>query len=173
MENINMYKNGIPRFHGQNYAFWRRKMKTYVQAQGFDVWKSVLYGYKEPATPPTDNDGNKLNQNNSRAKNVILNGLVDLVYVKVMHCDSTKEIWDKLQNFYEGDSKFKATKIQTYKGRFEQLKMKEDEDIAAYFLQVYETVNVIKGFGEEVDESMIVQNVLRSLPMRFDPKIST
>jgi hypothetical protein len=34
-------------------------------------------------------------------------------------------------------------------------------------------VNAIKGLGEEVEESMIVQKVLRYLPMRFDPKIST
>jgi hypothetical protein len=27
--------------------------------------------------------------------------------------------------------------------------------------------------GEDVDESIIVQKVLRSLPMRFDPKISS
>jgi hypothetical protein len=27
--------------------------------------------------------------------------------------------------------------------------------------------------GEEIEESVIVQKVLRSLPMRFDPKIST
>jgi hypothetical protein len=172
MERNNMYKNGIPQFDGQNYAFWRRRMKTYVQAHGFDVWKSVVDGYKEPATPPTDNDGKKLSQNNSRAKNAILNGLVDSVYVKVMHCDSAKEIWDKLQNVYEGDAKVKEAKLQTYRGQFEQLKMKEDENIAAYFLRVDETVNAIKGLGEEVDESIIVQKVLRSLPMRFDPKIS-
>jgi hypothetical protein len=29
------------------------------------------------------------------------------------------------------------------------------------------------GLGEEIKESVIVQKVLRSLPMRFDPKIST
>jgi hypothetical protein len=34
-------------------------------------------------------------------------------------------------------------------------------------------VNAIKGLGEEVDESIIVHKVLRSLPMRFDPNIST
>jgi hypothetical protein len=34
-------------------------------------------------------------------------------------------------------------------------------------------MNNIRGLGEEVDESMIIQKVLRSLPMRFDPKIST
>jgi hypothetical protein len=33
-------------------------------------------------------------------------------------------------------------------------------------------VNAIIGLGEEIKESVIVQKVLRSLPMRFDPKIS-
>jgi hypothetical protein len=51
--------------------------------------------------------------------------------------------------------------------------MKEDENIAAYFLRVDETVNAIIGLGEEIKKSVIVQKVLRSLPMRFDPKIST
>jgi hypothetical protein len=45
--------------------------------------------------------------------------------------------------------------------------MKEDENIAAYFLRFDETVN------DQIKESIIVQKVLRSLPMRFNPKIST
>jgi hypothetical protein len=51
--------------------------------------------------------------------------------------------------------------------------MKEDENITIYFLRVDEIVNEIIGLGEEIKESVIVQNVLRSLPMRFDTKIST
>jgi hypothetical protein len=50
--------------------------------------------------------------------------------------------------------------------------MKEYEDIIAYFLRVDETVNAIIGLGEEIKESVIVQKVLRSFPMRFNPKIS-
>jgi hypothetical protein len=50
--------------------------------------------------------------------------------------------------------------------------MKEDEDITAYFLRVDETVNAIIGLGKEIEESVIVQKILRSLPMRFNPKIS-
>jgi hypothetical protein len=114
----------------------------------------------------------KLGENNSKAINALLNGLSDTVFTKVAHCKSAKEIWDKLRNIYEGDSKVKTTKLQTYRGQFEQLKMKEDEDIAAYFLRVDETVNAIIGLGEEIEESIIVQKVLRSLPMRFNPKIS-
>jgi hypothetical protein len=102
-----------------------------------------------------------------------LNGLSDTVFTKVAHCKSAKEIWDKLQNIYEGDTKFKAAKLQTYRAQFKQLKMKEDEDITAYFLRVDQTVNVIIGLGEEIEESVIVQKILRSLPMRFNPKIST
>jgi hypothetical protein len=51
--------------------------------------------------------------------------------------------------------------------------MKEDEDITSYFLRVDETVNAIIGLGEEIKESVIVQKVLRSLLMRFNPKISS
>jgi hypothetical protein len=76
----------------------------------------------------------KLGENNFKAKNAPLNGLSDTVFTKVAHCKSAKEIWDKLQNIYEGDTKVKATKIQTYRGQFEQIKMKEDDNIEAYFL---------------------------------------
>jgi hypothetical protein len=34
-------------------------------------------------------------------------------------------------------------------------------------------VNAIIGMGEEIEEFVIVQKVPRSLPMRFNPKIST
>jgi hypothetical protein len=51
--------------------------------------------------------------------------------------------------------------------------MKEDEDIKAYFLRVDEIVNAIIGLGEEIEESVIVQKILGSLPMRFNPNIST
>jgi hypothetical protein len=85
-----------------------------------------------------------------KATNAIVNALVDFVYVKVIHCDSTKEMWDKLQNAYEGDVKVKEAKLQTYRGKFEQFKMKEDEYIASYFLRVDEIVNFIKVLREEI-----------------------
>jgi hypothetical protein len=51
--------------------------------------------------------------------------------------------------------------------------MGEDENIATYFLRVNETINAIIGLGEEIKESVTFQKVLRSLPMRFHPKISS
>jgi hypothetical protein len=131
MERNNLYKNGIPQFNGQKYAFWSIRMKRYIQAQGFEIWQSIVDGYKAPTVPPTHDKAMKLGQNNYKAKNAFLNGLSEIIFIKVTHCKSTKYIWNTLQNIYEGDSKVKAAKLQTYRGQFEQLKMKEDEKIAA------------------------------------------
>ena len=53
------------------------------------------------------------------------------------------------------------------------MKMKEKENIVEYLLNVDEIVHTIIGLGEEVNDSTIVQKVLRSLPMRYDAKVST
>jgi hypothetical protein len=50
--------------------------------------------------------------------------------------------------------------------------MNKKEDIATYLLRVDEVVNAIKGLGEELDESLVVQNVLRSLLLKYDVKVS-
>ena len=103
----------------------------------------------------------------------ILNGLPDLEYVKVVHRKTMKEVWDKLQNVHEGDDMVKQDKLPTHISQFESLKMEEEENIVAFLLQVDGVVHTIKGLGEIVDESIIVQKILRSLPLRFDAKVST
>ena len=51
--------------------------------------------------------------------------------------------------------------------------MTEEENIAAYLLYIDEIINIVGGLGETINEKFIVQKVLSSLPMRFNPKIST
>ena len=46
-----------------------------------------------------------------------------------MHHKSTKELWDKLISSYKGNEKLKDAKLQTYRLKFEQLNMNEDETI--------------------------------------------
>jgi hypothetical protein len=106
-----MSSNKAPLFKGNDYAFWSVRMKIYFMALGCDVWQVFESGYIVPSTPPTDNATKKLCNDNSRVVNVILGGLTNHVCVKVMHCKSSKEIWDKLKVIYEGDNKFKEAKL--------------------------------------------------------------
>jgi len=50
------------------------------------------------------------------------------------------------------------------------MKMKEDEIVGKYFLRVEELLNAMKALGEKLEEPSLVQNILRSLPDRFNPK---
>ena len=50
--------------------------------------------------------------------------------------------------------------------------MKDKKGIASYIFRVNELVNTIRGLGEEVNESIVVYKILRTLPKRFNPKIS-
>ena len=89
-----------------------------------------------------------------------------------MHCESVKELWDKLKNIYEGDAKVKNAKLQSYRSQFESLKMEENEYITTYFLRIYEVVNTMRGLGENIKDVNIVQKVLRYLHVIFNSKVS-
>jgi hypothetical protein len=95
--------------------------------------KSVVDGYTTPSTPPIDRYGKKLIEK-SKDKGTIMSSVVDLVFVKVMHCDNVKDLWDKHQNIYERDVKFKGANLPIFIAKFEKLKMKKDEYIATYLL---------------------------------------
>lgn len=62
---------------------------------------------------------------NSKAMNVLLGGLSELEFIKIMDCKIAKSIWDKLQNIHEGDDKVKMEKLQVYRMHFEKLKTNE------------------------------------------------
>jgi hypothetical protein len=113
MESTKSYKNGIPQFDGQKYAFRSIRMKDIYTDTGISIWQSIVDGYIAPVVPPTNDKVVKLSENNSKAIKALLNGLSDTVFTKVAHCKYAKEIWDNLQNIYERDSKVKATKLQT------------------------------------------------------------
>jgi hypothetical protein len=163
--------NKAPLFNGTNFAFWKVRMRTYIMALGADVWDVVDTGYVKPVVLANKDDKLEFSFN-AKAMNAILSGLAEEEFVKVMHLETAKEMWDKLINSYEGNEKVKDAKLQTYKIQFEQLKMKEDETIGKYFLRIEEMVNAMKALGETIGEPSLVQKILRSLPDRFNPKVS-
>ena len=71
-------------------------------------------------------------QGNAKALNAILSGLTNIIFVKVMQCKTAKQAWDKLKIIYEGASKVKESKLYTNRGKFESLKMKEEENIGEW-----------------------------------------
>jgi hypothetical protein len=148
-------------------------VKTYLTALGVDIWYSIVNGYVIPNNAPTDPNEKKIMSCNSKSRHVILVAFAPTIASKVMGCSTAKEVWEKLKSIYKGNPKVKQVKLQRHRAEFENLKMNEKEDIATYFLRVDEVVNAIIGLGEELDESLVVQKVLRSLLLKCDAKVSS
>ena len=62
---------------------------------------------------PTDAGELVQYNNNLKAINHLLGAINEYVFNKVMNCPTSKEMWEKIQTTYEGDSKVKEDKIQT------------------------------------------------------------
>jgi hypothetical protein len=94
--------NKPPLFDGTNFSFWKVRMRTYLMALGVDVWDVVETGYITPVVIASNDDKLEFSFNDN-GMNVILNRLVEAQFVKVMHLQTVKEMWDKLINDYEGN----------------------------------------------------------------------
>jgi hypothetical protein len=147
--------NNPPLFDGTNFVFWKVRMRTYIMALGVDVWDVVETGYKNPVVLVSKDDKLEFSFN-AKEMNSILNGLVEAEFVKVMHLESVKAMWDKLISNYKGNEKVKDAKLQSYTLKFEQLNMNEDEIVSRYFLGVEELVSSMKGLGEKIEDAFLV-----------------
>jgi hypothetical protein len=147
-------------------------VQTYLTTLGVYIWYSVVNGYVIPKNAPTDPNEKNLMSCNSKSIHFILGALAPTISSKVIGCNTAKEVWEKLKSIYEGDPKVKEVMLQQHRTEFENLKMDEKEDIATYFIIVDEVVNAIKGLGEDLNESLVVQKVLRSLLLKYDAKVS-
>jgi hypothetical protein len=65
----------------------------------------------------------------------------------------------------------KSLRIQLLTTKFESLKMKEEETIQDYYMNVLDIANTFDSLGEKLSDEKLVRKILRSLPKRFDMKV--
>ncbi len=123
-------------------------MKCYLRSKGLDILEVVESGNRFLGTNLKEEEGKKKYENNAKAIDVILEGLDKYEFVKVIQYEISKEMWDKMVNSYEWDTKVKNAKIQACFTHYENMKMHKDESVANFFLGVDEMVNTMKGLGD-------------------------
>ena len=127
-------------------------MKNYLKSIGLEVWPLVEEGYNVPKDTPTEAGERKKFWEHAKALNTLQAGISKKVLTKVLTCKSAKELWDKLETIYAGDSKVNMEKIQYLKVQYESLKMKDEENISVYIERIENLVNAIKILGVEVPD---------------------
>ena len=163
-----------PLFDGINYAYWKVRMRAFLQSLDEKVWQVVEIGWTKPKEAPIDWDDAKIKVSNfnSRALNALFSIVINEEFKKISSTETTKEAWTILQATYEGTKAIKDSKLQRLTISFEEIKMEEDESFDEFYAKLKDIVNSAFNLGETIPEPKIVRKVLRSLPERFHAKIT-
>ena len=87
-----------PHFDGNNYAYWKVRMKAFLKSIDDRVQNSVEYGWEKPTTPVSEwqTSQNEVATFNSKAMNAIFN--VDSMeeFKRISNVEITHTTWNIL-----------------------------------------------------------------------------
>ena len=110
-----------PLFDGTNYAYWKVRMRAFLQSLDEKVWQAVEIGWTKPKEVSANWDEAKIKTANfnSRALNALFSAVTNEEFKKISSTEIAKEAWTILQATYEGQ---RLSKIQSFKGSLQILK---------------------------------------------------
>ena len=102
-----------PLFNGTNYAYWKVRMRAFLQSLDEKVWQAVEIGWTKPKEAPADWDEAKIKavNFNNRALNVLFSAVTNEEFKKISSTETAKEVWTILQTTYEGIKAVKDSKL--------------------------------------------------------------
>ena len=112
-------------FDGTNYAYWKVRMRAFLQSLDEKVWQAVEIGWTMPKEVPVDWDEAKIKAANfnNRALNALFSAVTNEEFKKISSTETTMEAWTILQTTYEGTKAIKDSKFQRLTTSFEEIKM--------------------------------------------------
>ena len=72
-------------------------------------------------------------------------------------------MWTTLSTIYGGDKNVQRAKIESLKGKFDDMKMEEGENVAQYGARMKEVVSAIRSLGGQLQEEIVSSKYLRTL----------
>nr|KYP47879.1 hypothetical protein KK1_030449 [Cajanus cajan] len=151
-------------------------MKFVLRSQG--LWNVVIF----EANPPPLRENPTIAQikayeeeklKKDKAITCLHAGLADHIFTKIMDLETPKQVWDKIQDEFEGNSRVKSIRLLTLKRKFELMKMKDNESVKDYSGRLMDVVNQMRLLGEtSFTDQKVVDNIMVSVPKRFEAKIS-
>ncbi|XP_019190613.1 PREDICTED: uncharacterized protein LOC109185071 [Ipomoea nil] len=169
-----------PALIGTNFSYWKARMQIYILAQGEGVWNAIENEWKTPVDdkgnikPKIDwSEEEKTEYNfNSKAMNAIYGAVSEDTFKLIASTRIAKIAWSILCDHHEGNTTVRQSKLQMIETEFENLKMEEEESITQFSARVLSISGDAFNLVEPIPEHRIVKKVLRSLPGRFQMKVT-
>ena len=164
-----------PYFDGNNYSYWKVRMKAFLKSIDERVWNSVEYGWKKLTTFVSEwsTSQKEVAAFNSKAMNAIFNAVSMEEFKRISNVEVARTTWNILQTVHEGTKVVKINKLQQLTTKCESIRMSDDEFFDEFYAKLNDTINSAYNLGEIYDQPKIVWKILRSLIKDFEPKVTT
>ena len=118
-----------PHFHGNNYAYWKVKIKAFLKSIDERVWLSVENSWERPTTAIGEwtTAQKEASSFNNKAMNAIFNAVSMEEFKRISNVKIAHTTWNILQTVHKGTKAVKINKLQQLTSRFESIKMFDDE----------------------------------------------
>ena len=143
----------LPHFDGNNYAYWKVRMKAFLKSIDERVWNSVEYGWEKPTTSVSEwqTSQKKVATFNSKVMNAIFNAVSMEEFKRIYNVEVAHTAWNNLQTVHEGTKAVKINKLQQLTTRFESIKMSDDECFDEFYAKLNDIVNSAYNLDEIYD----------------------
>ena len=100
-------------FDGNNYAYWKVRMKVFLKSIDERVWNSVEYRWEKPTTPVSEwqTSQKEATAFNSKAMNTIFNTVSMEEFKRISNVEVAYTTWNILQTVHEGTKAVKINKL--------------------------------------------------------------
>lgn len=139
-------------------------MTTHLKAH--NIWSYVESGLQQGA----DELARRRDQ---LALSQILQGIDYSIFGKIANAKTSKEAWDILKLSHKGVEKAQKSKLQSLRREYERYEMSSSETVDQYFTRVINIVNKMRVYGEDIQDSKVVEKILRTMPMKYDHVVTT
>ncbi|KAI9177638.1 hypothetical protein LWI28_017655 [Acer negundo] len=169
-EKSSFLQPSIPRFDG-HYDHWAMLMENFLRSK--EYWglienEILVAAGGAELTEVQRNTITDLKLKDLKVKNYLFQAIDRTILETILNKETAKAIWDSMRQKYQGSTKVKRAQLQALRREFEILSMKESEKVNEYFARTLTIANKMKAHGERMEQSMIIEKILRSMTLKFN-----
>ncbi|GAU24937.1 hypothetical protein TSUD_311720 [Trifolium subterraneum] len=158
----------IPKFDGF-YDHWAELMENLLRSK--DLWSLIETGIivaPENPTPEQTLAAAESRLKDLKVKNYLFQSIDRSILETILDRSTSRQIWESMRQKFQGSNRVKRAQLQTLRREFEVLWMKEDESVNDFFSRTLVIANKMTAHGESLDQSQIVEKILRSMSAKFE-----
>jgi hypothetical protein len=160
-------------FDGNDYVYWKERMRIRLQAINLDLWQFVENGYiiQHPDAPNSDDKA--ILRLNALEKDIIYESISKYIFIPFRKLDTAKQLWDAIKNALEEFITRTDSHTEMLHAMFASFRSLRKESAVELTDQLTNIIERLHQRGAtDITDRDVVNKLLSALDATFDPIVA-